>query len=176
MGTRAGAWMAAAAVLAAAADAGADMECVDRDGRCMAVTVNGQAAVKLTKRTKAMLKDLWEAVPYLEGHEMREARYEVPLPIRGPLQVTADRSAKSGDWFGEDRDFETMVTPIDKVDLRTHQQVTTADGISIGGAAPLVMENVLESNRLPPGRYVLRIRLTGSENWDRMVVYVRVEE
>ena len=34
---------------------------------------------------------------------MRQTRYEVPLPIRGPLEVTADRSADSGDWFGEGR-------------------------------------------------------------------------
>jgi hypothetical protein len=177
MGTKVGAWMAAAVVLAVTADAGAvDMYCVDRDGRCMTVTVNGQAAVKLTKPTKAMLKGLWEAVSYVEGSEMRDTRYEVPLPIRGPLQVTADGNARSRDWFGVDRSFETMVTPIDPVDLKTRQQVTTADGVSVGGAAPLVVENVLESNRLPPGRYVLRIRLTGSENWDRMVVYVRVEE
>jgi hypothetical protein len=151
-------------------------KCLERDGRCMAVTVNGQTVVKLSKRTKAILKDLQAAASYVEGHEMRETRYEVPLPIRGPLEVAADRSADSGDWFGEGRTFDIQVVPLDQVDLQSTQQVAAADGVSVNGAAPLVVQNVLAGNRLPPGRYLLVIDLRGRGNWDRMTLYVQVEE
>jgi hypothetical protein len=168
--------VATVGLLASPAPGRAMSKCLERDGRCMAVTVNGQKTVKLSKRTKAILKDLQTAVSYVEGHDMRETRYEVPLAIRGPLEVTADRSADSGDWFGEGRSFETTVVPLDQVDLKSTQQVAPADGVSVGGSAPLVVQNVLAGNRLPPGRYLLRINLSGRGNWDRMTLYVQVEE
>jgi hypothetical protein len=142
----------------------------------MAVTVNGQAAVKLSKRTKGILKDLEKAVPYAAGQEMRETRYEVPLPIRGPLEVTADRSADSGDWFGEGRSVRTLVQPLDQVDLKSSREIAAAEGVSVAGSAPLVAQDVLADNRLPPGRYLLVIDLNGRGNWDRMTLYVQVEE
>jgi hypothetical protein len=52
--TRVSAGLLAAALCALPA-AAVDMHCVDRDGRCMAVTINGQKAVKLDKATKKLL-------------------------------------------------------------------------------------------------------------------------
>jgi hypothetical protein len=168
--------VATVGLLAGASPGHAMSKCLERDGRCMAVTVNGQAVVKLSKRTKAMLKDLQAAVSYVEGDDMRQTRYEVPLPIRGPLQVAADRSPDSGDWFGEGRTVRTLVRPLDQVDLKSRQQIAAAEGVSVAGAAPLVVEDVLTDNQLPPGRYVLIIDLNGRGNWDRMTLYVQVEE
>jgi hypothetical protein len=175
MKSRCGA-LVALGLLVAAADAGAMSKCLERDGRCMAVTVNGQTAVKLSKRTKTLLKGLQSEADREVRYELGEARYEAPLPIRGPLAVTAERSSDSGDWFGEGRTFETMVMALDQVDLRTSQRLSTVDNVSVGGGSPLVVENVLEGNRLPPGRYLLTITLSGKGNWDRMTLYVQVED
>ncbi len=154
--------------------AAVDMHCVDRDGRCMAVTVNGQKAVKLDKATKKLLAGM------KGGAELRynvsQTRYQIAAPIRGALDVTADRSTDSKGWFGDNRQFEVMVVPLADVELKTHEQLGAASGVSIEGAAPLTVENVLEGNRLPPGPYLLIVRLSGDENWDRMTLYVRVAE
>ena len=107
---------------------------------------------------------------------MRETRYELPLPIRGPVKVTAERSADSGDRFSDKRRFDTTVVPLDQVDSKTSQQLGTADGVTVGGSAPLVVENVPAGNRLPPGRYLLVIDLNGMRNWDRTTLYVQIEE
>ena len=168
--------LAMAGLLAAAVPGEAMSKCLERDGRCMTVTVNGQTVVKLSKRTKALLKDMQAAVSYVEGDDMRQTRYEVPLPIRGPLQVAADRSADSGDWFGEGRTVRTLVRPLDQVDLKSSRQIAAAEGVSVAGAAPLVVQDVLADNQLPPGRYVLIIDLNGRGNWDRMTLYLQVEE
>lgn len=171
--TRVSAGLLAAALCALPA-AAVDMHCVDRDGRCMAVTINGQKAVKLDKATKKLLAGVKGNI--LLRHHVSEARYQIPTPIRGDLDVKADRSADSKDWFGENRIFEVMVVPLADVALKSHQQVGTADGVSIGGAAPLTLENVLESKRLPPGPYLLVVSLNGDSNWDRMTLYVQVAE
>jgi len=159
--------------LAATSAAAVDMHCVDRDGRCMAVTVNGQTAVKLSKATKKAL-----AAMDIHGAEMRhdvkETRYEIAAPVRGELEVRADRSKDSKDWFGEKRTFQVMVVPLGDVQLKTHQQIGTAEGVSIGGSAPLTVENVLEGKQLPPGSYLLIVTLSGEDNWDRMTLFVRV--
>lgn len=163
--------LALGTVLAAGSPAWAMSKCLERDGRCMAVTVNGQSAQKLSKRTKNLLKGL-ESVSYT----VRETRYEVAMPVTGALELKAERSNDSGDWFGDGRAFETMVIPLDQVDLNTRQEVTTSDNVRIGGAAPVVTQNVIEGNTLPPGRYLLRITLSGRGNWDRMTLYVEVAE
>src|SRR5262245_30260960 len=96
-GRRAWTWPVCALVAAATAvpaALGVDMHCVDRDGRCMQVTVNGQKAVKLGKATKKLLANL-----KVRGAEARsyisEVRYEVLAPVRGALDVAADRSSDS---------------------------------------------------------------------------------
>jgi hypothetical protein len=160
-----------AAVLFVAPAGAVDMYCVDRDGRCMAVTVNGQKAVKLSKASKKALAGMKRAQEHLS-----DARYEVVQPIRGELDVKADRSERSKGWFGEDRQFEVMVVPLAEVTLRTHQQVSVADNVRVQGGAPLTVENVLEGNRLPPGPYLLLVTLRGDSNWDRMTLYVQVAE
>ena len=159
--------------LAATSAAAVDMHCVDRDGRCMAVTVNGQTAVKLSKATKKAL-----AAMDIHGaamrHDVKETRYEIAAPVRGELEVRADRSKDSKDWFGEKRTFQVMVVPLGDVQLKTHQQIGTAEGVSIGGSAPLTVESVLEGKQLPPGSYLLIVTLSGEDNWDRMTLFVRV--
>jgi hypothetical protein len=159
------------AVLVTEPAAAVDMRCVDRDGRCMAVTVNGQKAVKLSKATKKALAGVKRAQDHLY-----DLRYEITAPIRGELDVTADRSTDSKDWFGDGRHFEVMVVPLADVELRTHQQIGAADNVRVQGGAPLTVQNVLEGNRLPPGPYLLLVRLTGDSNWDRMKLYVQVAE
>jgi hypothetical protein len=159
------------AALLATPAAAVDMHCVDRDGRCMAVTVNGQKAVKLSKSTRKMLAGMKKA-PY----EVGETRYEVPVPVKGELDVKADPSADSRGWFGEGRSFEVRVVPLADVELQTHQQVSTVDNVRIEGAAPVTVENVLEGNRLPPGPYLLMVRLQGDSNWDRMGLFLQVTE
>ncbi len=163
-----------AAALGPLPAAAEDMHCVDRDGRCMTVTVNGQKAVKLDKATKKLLAGVKGGI-LLRDH-VSEARYQIPMPIRGDLDVKADRSADAKDWFGENRDFEVRVVPLADVALETHRQVGTAGNLSIGGSAPLTLENVLESKRLPPGPYLLVVSLRGDSNWDRMTLYVQVAE
>ena len=154
----------------AGADAGMS-KCLSREGQCMAVTVNGQKSVKLGKQTKKLMRDLRHV-----SHEVEFTRYELAAPTRGELDIKADRSADSGDWFGEARRFEALVVPLGEVDLETHQELTTADNVRVEGAAPVVVERVLDQKRLPPGRYLLIVTLTGDSNWDRQTLFFEVVE
>jgi len=159
-----------ALAMAPAPAAAVNMKCIDRDGRCIVVTVNGQRNVKLSKNTKKLLKDMARV-----SHWVSDVRYELPGPIQGELDVKADQTREAGDWFGEGRQAEVRVIPLDDVDLKARAEVTTADSVRVGGAAPLVQQHVLEQNTLPPGRYLLAVTLRGQDNWDRQVLYFTVK-
>ena len=148
----------------------ANMKCIDRDGRCIVVTVNGQRNVKLSKETKKLLKDMTRVSDWVG-----DVRYELPAPVQGELQVQAEQTREAGDWFGENRQAEVKVIPLDDVDLKSHAEVATADSVRVGGAAPLVEQHVLEQNTLPPGRYLLAVTLNGADNWDRQVLFFTVK-
>jgi hypothetical protein len=97
-------------------------------------------------------------------------------PIHGELAIAADPSADSGDWFGGRRSFRAGIVPLGDVDLRTHSELTTADGVRIQGAAPVVAQHVLDQKRLPAGKYLLVVTLRGDSNWDRQTLYFEVAE
>jgi len=162
---------AGALFLAASPAAATNMKCIDRDGRCIVLTVNGQRNVKLSKARKKMLAGLTHVSPSW----VPDVRYELPAPIQGELQVTAEQTKEAGDWFGNGREAEVRVIPLDDVDLQTHSEITTADNVRVGGAAPLVQQHVLEQKTLPPGRYLLGVTLRGQDNWDRQVLYFEVK-
>jgi hypothetical protein len=146
--------------------AGVNMKCIDRDGRCIEATVNGQRSVKLAKQTRKLLEGLKRV-----SHWVADVRYELPVPIEGKLEVKADQTRSAGDWFGEQRQAEVMVVPLDDVELKARTEIAAADSVRVGGAAPLVQRHVLERNMLPAGRYLLVVRLSGTDNWDRQVLY-----
>jgi hypothetical protein len=167
--------MAAALLVAPASAMAVNMKCIDRDGRCIEVTVNGQKNVKLSKPTKKLMLELERTGSREVSDWVRDVKYELLAPIQGELQVTAEQTTKAGDWFGADRQAEVRVIPLDDVELQARAEITAADDVRVGGAAPLVQRHVLEQNTLPPGRYLLAVTLRGRDNWDRQVLYFTVK-
>jgi len=149
----------------------AKSKCFPREGHCIAAVVNGQKAVPLNKATKKALRQLEEASHYVD-----DALYEVPEPIRGALEVEATMVAGSQSWFGDGAGSEVQVVPLDDVDLATTQRLVAEPTVRIGGRAAVGVGNFLEDDRLPPGRYLIRVRVRGPENWDRQTIFVTVAE
>jgi hypothetical protein len=162
--------VAVAAALSAAPAGAANMKCIDRDGRCIVVTVNGQRNVKMSKATKKLMEGMKRVSDWVS-----DVRYELPAPIQGELQVQAEQTREAGDWFGEGRQAEVKVIPLDDVALQTHTEIATTDSVRAGGSGVLVQQHVLEQKTLPPGRYLLAVTLSGQDNWDRQVLYFQVK-
>jgi len=170
-----GALAVAAALISASPARAVNLKCIDRDGRCIVVTVNGQKNVKLSKPTKKLMLELERTSSAEAADWVHDVKYELTSPVQGELVVGAEQTKEAGDWFGEERVAEVRVIPLDDVELQTHAEITTAEGVSIGGSAPLVQQHVLEQKTLPPGRYLLGVTLRGRANWDRQVLYFVVK-
>lgn len=144
----------------------------DRDGHCIAVEINGQKTIRLTKPTKKMLEPLGGL---RSGGD--NTRYEAPQPVRGALDVRATWLPEAVPYFGAPPSVTVHVEPLEGQELATRPELSTDSSVQAGGSAVVTQANVIESNRLPPGKYLLSVTLSGArKNWDRQTFYVQVVE
>ena len=144
----------------------------DREGHCVAARLNGQSTVRLTKKTKKAL----EARGSL-NYENCDVRYEVPLPIRGDLDLHYDWMPGAVAYFGAPPEVQVNVYPLDGQSLETRPELSTSSSVQAGGSAVVTQADVVQGNRLPPGKYVLTSRVSGSrQNWDCHSFFLQVAE
>ena len=142
------------------------------EGHCVAAQVNGQKTVRLSKKNKKLLKE--RSTPNLGNCEVM---YEVPSPVRGALEMSFAWLPEAVAYFGSGAETQVNVFPLDGQSLETRTEISTASGVRAGGAGVLTQSEVIEGNRLPPGRYVMTARVSGSRRgWDCHKFVVEVAE
>lgn len=151
--------------------AAADPKCFSpsREGHCIVVEVNGQTSAKLSKKTKKLLKELGGL-----SYHGDDTRYELATPIRGALELRAAWTSGSDSFFGGPGEIDAHVIPLEDVTLDTHGERTSDPSVQVGGAAVSKDERVLNENRLPPGKYLMTVKLSGRSNWDRQLLFFEV--
>jgi len=159
-------------LLAAAPAAGAGPpKCFSpaRDGHCISVMLNGQPTVKLSKKTRKLLEPL-DGLRF--GGD--ETRYEFEYPVGGAIEVHAEWVAGASEYFGGPPEVSLHVRPLEGQSLETRPELSTAPNVRVEGGAAVTWSEVVKGNRLPPGKYLLSVTLTGSRNWDRQTSYFEV--
>ena len=142
----------------------------DREGHCVAARVNGQSTIRMTKKTKSLLKPRGSL-----NFGNCDARYEVPLPIRGDLDLRYEWIPEAVAYFGAPPEVLVHVYPLEGQSLDTRPEISTAPSVRVGGSAVVTQADVVQGNRLPPGKYVLTSRVSGSlQNWDCHSFFVEV--
>jgi hypothetical protein len=145
------------------------------EGHCVAADVNGQKTVRLTKKTKKLLKEFNEQGSRPFGN--CSAHYEVPSPVRGGLDLRFGWLPEAVGYFGPGAEALVHVYPLEGQSLDTRTEISTASSVRAGGSAVVTQADVIEGNRLPPGRYVLTARVSGSKRgWDCHGFVVQVAE
>ncbi len=147
------------------------VKCFPREGHCVAVVVNGQSAVALTKPTKKLLKSLDDV-----SHYVSDTRYEVPEAISGELDVVASMVEGAEASLGAGGKANVQVVPLQEVEIETQSRLVAEPSVRIEGNAAVGVGRFMQNNRLPPGKYLLRVNLKGPSNWDRQTVFFTVEE
>lgn len=106
---------------------------------------------------------------------MDDAATRVPGAVTGALDIVPSVAPGGESWFGQDVRSEVAVVPLEQVSLDVEQKLGTSSSVRIGGQAAVTQRLELQSNELPPGAYLLRVTLRGSDNWDRATVFLQVE-
>jgi hypothetical protein len=143
-----------------------------REGHCVAARVNGQSTVRMTRKTKKALEALGSL-----NYGNCDVRYEVPLPVRGDLQLGYDWIPEAAGYFGAPPEVQVNVYPLEGQRLQTQAELSATPSVRAGGSAVVTQAEVIQGNRLPPGKYVLTGRVSGSRrNWDCHSFVVQVAE
>ena len=141
-----------------------------REGHCVVVRVNDQASTRLGKKTKKMLQAL--GALQFDGDD---TKYEVPTPVKGALDVRAEWLPEAAAYFGNPPQVDVIVKPLEGQRLDTRTELSTSGSVQVGGQSVVTQSNVLQENRLPPGKYLMAVRVSGARaNWDRQTVYFEV--
>jgi hypothetical protein len=141
--------------------------CVERQGYCFDATINGQPVIPLQSR--ALL------TPYQErSHYVSDTAWQLARPVSGPIDVQAAVNDRGHEWLGPRGTIEISVVPLGDYQLTSTPKLSKRQDVRIGGDAAVVVEQVLDDDKLPSGRYLFRIKASG-ENWDRKTVFVIVE-
>jgi hypothetical protein len=145
-----------------------------REGHCVAARVNGQSTVRMAKKTKKLLEARNAGSLNFENCDVR---YEVPLPVRGDLDLRYDWIPEAVGYFGAPPQVQVNVYPLEGQSLETRPEISTAPSVQAGGSVVVTQADVIQGNRLPPGKYVLTSRVSGAiQNWDCHSYYVQVVE
>jgi len=143
--------------------------CFPRTGSCIQATVNGESVEPV--KSSDFLQ------PYKNvSHYVDQVTGYISKPISGELNVQSALTSAGVSWIGTPARQSVAVVPLEQVKLESSERVTTDPNIRINGAASVGIDNVLNSNILPTGKYLLRLTVNGSNNWDRKTIFIEVKQ
>lgn len=136
------------------------------DGYCFDAYVNGEPVIPL--QSEDVIR------PFLDAsHYVRDVKWQLAKPITGPISVRAVVNEAGLAKLGARGTLQAQVVPLGDYRLASRRVISKSDNVRIAGQAATVASNVLQSNVLPPGNYLLRITARG-DSWDRKTVFVIV--
>jgi hypothetical protein len=103
------------------------------EGHCVTADVNGQKTVRVTKKTKKLLKEFDALGSRPFGN--CSAHYEVPSPIRGGLELRFAWLPEAVAHFGPGAEALVHVYPLEGQSLDTRPELSTAPSVKAGGSS-----------------------------------------
>lgn len=151
------------------------LPCVDRIGRCFDATLAGQPIVVIAdkKRSEQLTRDA-----KTRHSDVRDIYWEVATPVDGKkvFDIVLQANALGRTEVGEPKqEADVTIYPLQEQKLSSQKEIKASDHLRVNSQAVLTTQNTLTQDDLPPGEYVLTIRYTGTQNWDRKTVYVVVK-
>ncbi|HRQ65968.1 MAG TPA: hypothetical protein PKZ76_14090 [Xanthomonadaceae bacterium] len=140
--------------------------CSPRNGHCFDLAIDGQRVEPLVDR--ALREELQAAVS-------QAVCWRLAQPVAGAAEpvVSANSRTESG-LQGLREGVEMVVIPLQGQEIPTRKGVRTDPTVLIGGVPMQTVVDVIDTEALPGGAYVITFRVRGQRGWDRKAVYVEV--
>jgi hypothetical protein len=114
------------------------------------------------------------SIPLLNSY-VRQVHWQLDKPIDGHMNVTFSENKNSKDFIGHILNREPMdIVALRQVNLDTNAGLQSDSSVRFSGAAAVTRVDILKKNFLPKGDYVFRLKVHGTNNWDRKEIYVQV--
>jgi hypothetical protein len=143
-----------------------DMVCVNRNGHCAVITVDGQTTVPLSDETLAA-----------RVHSIKHGEdvcWQLTNPVSTTLHVSAKPGGINSKFLGNVQGIQVNLYHLDDYDPDVDSRLDSLSGVSMESAGPGVWEMRAE-NKLPAGEYVAVFRLDGTNNWDKQAVLLKLD-
>jgi hypothetical protein len=140
--------------------------CTPRNGHCFDLEIDGQRVVPLGAGDLRSRLD--------ERVAGQAVCWRLPEPTSGTVEPVAFANARGAALGALREDMEMVVTPLDGQAIPTRKGIRTDPTVMIGGVPMQTVVDVIDTEALPDGAYVVSIRVRGQRGWDRKSVHVEV--
>jgi len=152
-------------------------------GSCFDLAIDGQLATPLSKQEKQTLVDrlMLQHPHYTEcsscGGFVSRVAWQVTAPVKDGMSVETIPNTFTAEYFGEKGVTSRVdLLPLNGQDINVASALVTDPSVRIGGAAMVGKRTVIAQDTLPPGEYLMHIRLNGVKGGrDAKYVYFIVE-
>ena len=145
-----------------------EMECVDRNGHCVAVAIDGKATAPLTDESVAARV---HAIKHGE-----DVCWTLTQPVSTQFRVTAGMGGLLPKFIGTLEQVQVNLYRLDDFDPKVDSRLDSINGVTMrpdGG--PTGTWQLVTERPLPAGEYIAVLRVSGSGNWDRQAVLLRLD-
>ena len=141
--------------------------CSARVGYCFDADIDGQRA--------EFLKDSALRAKLTEQVGSKAVCWMLSKPTAGDIDVVLHANEHTAELGTLRKGFEIVVTGLEGQEVPTHKGLRTDPTVRIGGLPMQTAVDVIDTKSLPPGAYVVRVRVVGSQGYEDKSVYLRVE-
>ena len=149
-------------------DRSSDMICVNRNGHCAELTVDGQATTPLTDETVAA-----------RVHAIKHGE-DVCWQLLQPASTKFRASSKAGGlnqkFLGPMESMSVNIYALDDYDPKVDSRLDSLNGVALkADGNPDGTWQLTSEHPLPAGEYVVVFRIYGTGNWDRQAVLLKLD-
>lgn len=156
--------------------ASGDMRCVNRNGHCVEVSIDGQKTVPISHANKLRLANL---------PDMDELCWQLEAPVSAEFRVEAKGGGLVPSFIGELESIGAIIVPIADYDPEfdgnridpLYSFNLEADGYRDGSWQLRHRDHFRTpgSGQLKAGEYVVILRVHGDDNWDKQEVLLTID-
>ncbi len=141
--------------------------CSARVGQCFDLDIDGQHVEPL--------KDAALRARLTEQAGSKAVCWTLPKPTAGSINVVVHENQHTAEMGTLRKGFEVVVTGLEGQQVPTHKGIRTDPTVHIGGLPMQTAVDVIDAKNLPPGAYIVRVRVVGSQMYEDKSVYLHVE-
>lgn len=131
-------------------------------------TISGLNVVPIqNKASKTKIKK------YIRANDVR---WQLDGKVVGGISVKVKENSRSKSTIGKlsNRPQITFI-PLEGQKKSTYKALSKSKDVLVDGSGVVSVKNYATDNRLPSGAYILRVKVRGTQNWDRKEVYIEVK-
>ena len=152
----------------AAGDGAGDMTCVDRNGTCVAIDVDGHPTTPL--KDPATVRRV-EAIKHGE-----DVCFQVTQPVSTKLRVWARGGGRRPGFVGNIETVRVNLFALDDYDPEFDSRLDSLNGIDMkADGAPDGTWQLTAEKPLKAGEYLAIFRIFGVGNWDKQAVLLKLD-